>query len=66
MLVAIACVLIFFRKDKKDVFDDILSILIKHNIFYGIFSLIVLWFAFPFTIYWSLKYFLGKIFRDDF
>ena len=66
ILVAIACLLVFLRKDKKDVFEDILSILMNHNIFYGLFSLIVLYFVFPFTIYWSVKYFLNKIFKDDF
>lgn len=66
ILVCIAAFLIYLRKDKKDVFDDIASILIKHNIFYGIFSILILYVVFPFTMYWSIKYFLRKIFGDDF
>lgn len=66
ILVCIAALLIYLRKDKKDVFDDISSILLKHNIFYGIFSIVILYVVFPFTIYWSAKYFLNKLFDDDF
>jgi hypothetical protein len=66
ILVCIAGLLIYLRNDKKDVFDDILSILIKHNIFYGILSISILYVVFPFTIYWSIKYFLRKILGDDF
>ena len=65
-LVLIAAMLVFFRKDKKDVFDDIATILFKHNIFYAFFSLVILYAIFPFTIYWSVRYFLNKIFRDDY
>jgi hypothetical protein len=64
-LVVIAAVLIFLRKDKKDIFEDIVSILFKHNIFYGFFSILILYVVFPFTIYWSVKYFLNKIFDEN-
>jgi len=60
LLAIIAVILIYFRKDKKQIFLDIQLILIKNNIFYGIFSIILLFFVFPLTIPYSISYFINK------
>lgn len=64
-LCLLAIILLYFRKDKREVFQDISKLLVNHNIFYGIFSLIVIFIVFPFTLYWSIKYFLNKFLGDD-
>ena len=60
LLAIIAIILIYFRKDKKQIFQDIQTLLAKHNIVYGFFSMLVLYLVFPITIPYSISYFLCK------
>ena len=60
LLAIIAIILIYLRKDKKQIFDDIQIMLAKHNIIYGLLTMFILYLVFPITIPYSISYFLGK------
>jgi hypothetical protein len=60
LLGIIAIILIYLRKDKKQIFDDIQIMLAKHNILYGFFTMMVLYIVFPITLPYSISYFLCK------
>lgn len=56
----IALILISFRKDKANVIEDIQDSLMKHGTPYGLFSLLILYIALPFSILYSLAYFFKR------
>ena len=60
LLGIIAIILIYYRKDKRQIFDDIQNMLSSHGLAYGIFTLLVLYIIFPFTIPYSISYFFFK------
>jgi hypothetical protein len=60
LLGIIAIILIYFRKDKRQIFDDIQNMLSSHGLPYGMFTLLTLYIIFPFTIPYSISYFFFK------
>ena len=56
----VALILISFRKDKANVIEDIQDSLMKHGTPYGLFSLIILYIALPFSILYSIAYFFKR------
>ena len=60
LLAIIAIILLYFRKDRKIIFDDIEYMLSSNGLVYGLISLFILYIIFPFTLPYSISYFLKK------
>jgi presenilin-like A22 family membrane protease len=60
LLGIVAIILIYFRKDKKQLFEEIQNMLSSNGLLYGIFILFILYCVFPITIPYSISYFFFK------
>jgi hypothetical protein len=60
LLVAVSLLLISLRKDSRIIFEDILSYYKNKSFVLNMLTSIMLYFALPFTIIYSISYFTRK------
>lgn len=60
LLVAVSLLLISFRKDSRIIFEDIVSYYKNKSLVLNILTSIMLYFALPITIIYSISYFTRK------